>query len=81
VGFTVADEEVNQNEVLKISSVGSGGTVLTLQQAVQFNHYGGEYKAEVALLTRRILFKSDVTSTRTLVGMKQSDAPVVSMLL
>jgi len=62
------DEEVNQNEVLTVAGVTNGGTTITVVEPIQFNHYGGEYQAEVGLLTRRILFTSDATSESSGIG-------------
>jgi hypothetical protein len=62
------DELMNQNEVLRISTVSSDGRTITTLQSTRFNHYGGEYQAEVALLSRRILFTSDSTYTSTTLG-------------
>lgn len=62
------DEIVNQNEVLTVASVTNGGLTVNTVKALQFNHYGKEYKAEVGLLTRGILFTSDATSTSTGLG-------------
>lgn len=68
VACAVADELLNQNEVLTIASVSSDGLSLTTQQPLLYNHYGEEYKAEVALLTRPILFTSDELSSSTGLG-------------
>lgn len=57
-----ADDLVNQNEVLKILSISDDGRVIRTRQLIEFNHYGGEYQAEVALLSRRILFTTDDAS-------------------
>lgn len=62
------DEIINQNEVLTVASVTNGGLTVTTVEALKFNHYGKEYKAEVGLLTRRILFTSDANSTATGLG-------------
>jgi hypothetical protein len=62
------DEIVNQNEALTVASVTNGGLTINTVEALQFNHYGKEYKAEVGLLTRGILFTSDATSTSTGLG-------------
>eukprot|EP00775_Hariotina_reticulata_P009208 gene9208-9375_t len=48
--------------------VTNGGLTVTTVEVVQFNHYGGEYQAEVAMLTRTILFTSDAKSTNTTLG-------------
>jgi len=40
----LADEVVNQNEVLTIAGVSSNGRSVTVQEAVQFNHYGEEHR-------------------------------------
>jgi hypothetical protein len=62
------DELNNQNEVLTVASVSADGRTLTTVEALQFNHYGGEYQAEVGLLTRRVLFTSDAASRATGIG-------------
>jgi hypothetical protein len=75
------DEIVNQNEVLTVASVTNGGLMINIVESLQFNHYGKEYKAEVGLLTRGILFTSDATSTSTGIGKKaasDSIRPVAS---
>jgi len=59
---------LNQNEVLTVASVSSDGLTVSTQQPVRFNHYGEEYKAEVGLLTRPILFTSDEVSRSTGIG-------------
>eukprot|EP00775_Hariotina_reticulata_P007671 gene7671-7873_t len=56
------DELSNQNEVLRILSVSVDGRIIRTRQLIQYNHYGGEYQAEVALLSRRILFTTDDAS-------------------
>ncbi|WIA35607.1 hypothetical protein OEZ86_004028 [Tetradesmus obliquus] len=68
VTTTWKDELVNQNEVLTVAGVSADGRSITTQQRVQFNHYGGEYQAEVGLLTRRILFTSDAVSKASGIG-------------
>jgi hypothetical protein len=55
-------------QVLTIAGVTNGGKTVTVTTDIQYSHYGGEYKAEVALLSRRILFQSDATSVSTGVG-------------
>ncbi|KAF6266444.1 hypothetical protein COO60DRAFT_1669869 [Scenedesmus sp. NREL 46B-D3] len=67
-GRILSDELANQNEVLTVAAVSADGRTVTTQQTIQFNHYGVEYQAEVALLTRRILFTSDATSASTGIG-------------
>eukprot|EP00775_Hariotina_reticulata_P006839 gene6839-7057_t len=68
VTTTWKDELINQNEVLRIASISSDGRTITTLQRTRFNHYGGEYQAEVALLSRRILFTSDSSYTTTTLG-------------
>ncbi|KAK5580096.1 hypothetical protein RB653_000109 [Dictyostelium firmibasis] len=52
------DEINNQNEVMTIAAV--QGKVIQFTQPLKFYHYGGqEYQAEVALLSRRIVFRGD----------------------
>eukprot|EP00775_Hariotina_reticulata_P004484 gene4484-4738_t len=53
------DELSSQNEVLRIIDISSDGKVIKTRQRLQHNHYAGEYQAEVALLSRRILFTTD----------------------
>ncbi|KIY91608.1 hypothetical protein MNEG_16356 [Monoraphidium neglectum] len=62
------DELLNQNEVMTVASVTPDGLTVNTVEALQFNHYGGEYQAEVGLLTRRILFTSDAASSTTALG-------------
>jgi hypothetical protein len=57
-----ADDLDNQNEVLRILSISEDGRVIRTRQLIQHNHYGEEYQAEVALLSRRILFTTDDAS-------------------
>ncbi len=75
------DEVANQNEVLTVASVTDGGKTVTVVEPIQFNHYGGEYQAEVGLLTRRILFTSDATSTTTGIGPHTTSLSVDSRLV
>jgi len=60
--LVLADDLNNQNEVLKILSISEDGRTIRTRQLIQFNHYGEEYQAEVALLSRRILFTTDDAS-------------------
>jgi hypothetical protein len=55
-------------QVLTIASVTNGGRTVAVTSDIQYQHYGGEYQAEVALLSRNILFTSDATSTSTRLG-------------
>jgi hypothetical protein len=64
----LTDELMNQNEVLRVATVSSDGRTITTRQRIRFNHYGGEYQAEVALLSRRVLFTSDTTYTSSSLG-------------
>ncbi|KAG1661973.1 hypothetical protein FOA52_007145 [Chlamydomonas sp. UWO 241] len=49
------DEATNQNEVMTINYVESGGKRVVFVENFQFHHYGGsEYQTEVALLSRSI---------------------------
>jgi len=57
--------------VLRVASVSADGRTITTRQRVRFNHYGEEYKAEVALLTRRILFTSDNFYSSSTLGESQ----------
>lgn len=66
--WCLADEMLNQNEVLTVASMSSDGLTVSTQQPVQFKHYGEEYKAEVGVLTRTILFTSDEVSHSTGIG-------------
>jgi len=59
----------HENEVLRVASVGSGGTVVSLEGPLAHAHYGGqEYATEVALLSRSITLQGDITSETTRKG-------------
>jgi hypothetical protein len=63
------DPEDHQNEVRLITSIDASGTVITLDAALSFGHYGGqEYAAEVALLSRTITLQGDESSESTRYG-------------
>ncbi|KAN0024762.1 hypothetical protein ACTFIV_009171 [Dictyostelium citrinum] len=52
------DDLDNQNEVLTIAAI--QGKQIEFTEPIKFYHYGGqEYQAEVALLSRRIVFRGD----------------------
>ncbi|KAM9977778.1 hypothetical protein ACTFIR_011650 [Dictyostelium discoideum] len=52
------DEADNQNEVMTIAAI--QGKVIQFTKPLRYYHYGGqEYQAEVALLSRRIVFRGD----------------------
>ncbi|KAM9952753.1 hypothetical protein ACTFIR_007808 [Dictyostelium discoideum] len=61
------DELDNQNEVLTIKSI--SGKVIEFTTPIKFYHYGGkEYQAEVALLSRRIIFQGNDESDQDSFG-------------
>eukprot|EP00775_Hariotina_reticulata_P013903 gene13903-14021_t len=65
---TWKDELHNQNEVLRIAGISADGRQISTRQVIQFMHYGGEYQAEVALLSRNILFTTDEPDSSSVIG-------------
>jgi len=66
---TFKDEINNQNEVATITEVSADGKTLSVNAPFKFQHYGGpEYQAEVALLSRNIIFQGGPETESTKVG-------------
>lgn len=59
----------HQNEMRLVSSVSADGTSITLDRALEYDHYGGpEYAAEVALLSRNVVVEGDAASETVRLG-------------
>lgn len=67
--------------MLRIAAISPDGRTITTRQRVQYNHYGEEYKAEVALLSRRILFTTDSTYVGSSLGVLALSQPCLVTLL
>ncbi|KAK5578897.1 hypothetical protein RB653_008572 [Dictyostelium firmibasis] len=61
------DEKYPENEVMTIAAI--QGKVIQFTESLKYYHYGGqEYQAEVALLSRNIVFQGDSSSVSTSFG-------------
>eukprot|EP01113_Clastostelium_recurvatum_P030030 TRINITY_DN363_c0_g1_i2.p1 TRINITY_DN363_c0_g1~~TRINITY_DN363_c0_g1_i2.p1 ORF type:complete len:1303 (-),score=241.66 TRINITY_DN363_c0_g1_i2:112-3498(-) len=77
VGWSVGDKIIvastdyyqELTEEFTITAIGGGGHVITLDRGVKYLHWGKDYeRAEVGLLSRKIVIQGDPSSDATLFG-------------